>query len=80
MSRVTDSLDNGRVSFGDREEIELASAVDPVCGKEIKRAEAAGAIDYHGTVYFFCSVECKAAFEAEPTQYALVPSAPLPMP
>jgi YHS domain-containing protein len=80
MSRVTDSLDNGRVSFGDREEIELASAVDPVCGREIKRAEAAGAIDYHGTVYFFCSVECKAAFEAEPRQYALVPSAPLSQP
>jgi Cu+-exporting ATPase len=73
MVRVTDSLDEGRVSFGDREEIELASATDPVCGREIRRAEAAGAIDYHGTVYFFCSAACKAAFEADPEQF-IVPS------
>jgi YHS domain-containing protein len=80
MSRVTGSLDDGRVSFGDREEIELASAIDPVCGREVRRAEAAGAVDYHGTLYFFCSIDCKAAFEAEPTQYALSPSAPLTSP
>jgi|1185.fasta_scaffold566501_2 YHS domain-containing protein len=74
MSRVTGSLDDGRVSFGDREEVELASAVDPVCGMEMKRADAASAIDYHGTVYFFCSAECRAAFEDEPQRYAVPPA------
>lgn len=74
MTRVTGSLDDGRVSFGDREEIELASAVDPVCGREIRRAEAAGAIDHHGIVYFFCSPECKAAFESDPDRYAVSPT------
>ena len=69
MTRVTDSLDNGRVAFGDREEIEMASAVDPVCGRELKRADAAGAIDYHGAVYFFCSEACKEQFAADPTLF-----------
>jgi Cu+-exporting ATPase len=66
MTRLTDSLDEGRVSFGDRDEIELATAVDPVCGTELKRADAAGAVDYRGTVYFFCSTSCRDQFSADP--------------
>jgi YHS domain-containing protein len=66
MTRLTDSLDEGRVSFGDRDEIELATAVDPVCGMELKRADAAGAVDYHGMVYFFCSTACRDQFSADP--------------
>jgi YHS domain-containing protein len=69
MTRVTDSLDNGRIAFGDREEIEMASAVDPVCGQELKRADAAAAVDYHGTVYFFCSEACHQQFVADPTLF-----------
>ena len=69
MTRVTDSLDNGRIAFGDREEIEMASAVDPVCGRELKRADAAAAVDYHGTVYFFCSEACHEQFVADPTLF-----------
>jgi YHS domain-containing protein len=78
MSRGPESLDDGRVSFGDRDELELASAVDPVCGREVRRADAAGAIDHHGTVYFFCSLDCKAAFQADPARYALSSTAQLP--
>jgi YHS domain-containing protein len=70
MTRVTDSLDDGRIAFGDREELELASAIDPVCGRELKRAEAAAAVDHHGTVYFFCSEACKQQFVADPTLFA----------
>jgi len=40
-----------------------------VCGRELKRADAAGAIDYHGTVYFFCSEACKEQFAADPTLF-----------
>ena len=75
MTRVTDSLDNGRVSFGNRDEIELATATDPVCGRELKRADAASAIDVHGTVYFFCSEACKQQFVADPTLFTDAPAA-----
>jgi YHS domain-containing protein len=66
---MTESLDDGRVSFGSRDEIELATAKDPVCGRELKRADAAGAIDVHGIVYFFDSIECRDAFAADPDRY-----------
>ena len=69
MARMIDSLDDGRVSFGNRDEIELATATDPVCGKELRRADAAGAIDHHGVVYFFCSVECRDAFASDPDSF-----------
>lgn len=70
MARVMDSLDNGRVSFGNRDEIELATATDPVCSKDLRRADAATAIDHHGIVYFFCSVACRDAFAADPDSFA----------
>lgn len=70
LSKMTLSLDNGRVSFGDHDEIELASATDPVCGCELRRADAAGAIDYHGAVYFFCSTTCRDAFLLDSARYA----------
>jgi YHS domain-containing protein len=69
MTRVTDSLDNGRVAFGDREEIEMAMAVDPVCGRELKRADAAAAVDHHGVVYYFCSQACHDQFAADPSLF-----------
>jgi len=75
---MTLSLDNGRVSFGDRDEIELAMATDPVCGAELRRAEAAGAVDYHGAVYFFCSKSCEETFLAEPERYVVPPAAAQP--
>jgi YHS domain-containing protein len=78
MTRITDSLDNGRVSFGDREEIELAMATDPVCGRELKRADAAGAVDHHGTVYFFCSNDCREKFQARPDAYVTTLSSMTP--
>ena len=70
FSGMTLSLDEGRVSFGDRDEIELATAVDPVCGAELRRADAAAAIDYPGVVYFFCSTGCRDSFLTDPSHYA----------
>jgi YHS domain-containing protein len=66
---MSESLDDGRVSFGNRDEVELATATDPVCGRELKRADAAGAIDVHGTVYFFDTLACRDAFAADPDRY-----------
>jgi YHS domain-containing protein len=70
LLEMTLSLDNGRVSFGDHDEIELATATDPVCACELRRADAAGAVDYHGQVYFFCSTTCRDAFLLDPARYA----------
>ena len=39
--------------------------VDPVCGETV-RTEAAKPSVHDGTVYYFCSRECREAFEAAP--------------
>ena len=48
------------------------SAMDPVCGKVVdpKQAAAAGLRStYQGTAFFFCSDDCKKAFEKDPARY-----------
>ncbi len=42
--------------------------VDPVCRTSV-RTESAKSSVYRGTVYYFCSVEHRDAFEAEPDHY-----------
>jgi YHS domain-containing protein len=73
---MSESLDDGRVSFGNRDEVELATATDPVCGRELKRADAAAALDVHGTVYFFHTLACRDAFVADPDRYTAGEPAP----
>lgn len=41
---------------------------DPVCGKSVRTAEARSSI-HDGTVYYFCSRECREVFEAAPGTY-----------
>lgn len=41
---------------------------DPVCGKEIRTAGAKSSV-HDGWVYYFCSRECREAFEAAPETY-----------
>jgi YHS domain-containing protein len=78
---MSESLDDGRVSFGSRDEIELATATDPVCGRELRRADAAAALDVHGTVYFFHTLACRDAFVADPDRYTSAqPAEPTPAP
>jgi len=43
---------------------------DPVCGMQISRRKAAGVVEHHGTLYYFCSTGCKEKFEKEPKKYA----------
>ena len=45
-----------------------AMDVDPVCGKTVQTAGAKSAV-YDGTVYYFCSRDCREIFEAAPEQY-----------
>lgn len=42
---------------------------DPVCGKTV-RTDAAKPSVHDGFVYYFCSRECREAFEAAPDTYA----------
>ena len=42
--------------------------VDPVCGKTVATDKAKPSV-YAGSVYYFCSRECREVFEAAPDQY-----------
>ena len=48
--------------------------IDPVCGMTVDPEHAAGASEYHGRRYFFCSTSCLERFRADPEQYTGHPS------
>ena len=48
----------------------MASVKDPVCGMMIDSNTAADRSTYRGVTYYFCSVDCRRAFDKEPKQYA----------
>ena len=48
-----------------------ARAVDPVCGMTVQTAGAKSTV-HDGHVYYFCSQDCRAKFEATPTSYLKV--------
>ena len=43
---------------------------DPVCGMEIDPGSAAGTSEYAGQTHYFCNLDCKRSFDAEPEKYA----------
>ncbi len=49
--------------------MELSEVKDPVCGMTVDPAHAAGAAEYNGRKYSFCSVSCLEKFKAHPEQY-----------
>lgn len=42
---------------------------DPTCGMDVTPETAAGKSEYRGQTYYFCSISCKNAFDAEPERY-----------
>jgi len=44
-------------------------ALDPVCGMTVDPSKAAGAFDYKGTKYYFCSKHCLHSFGTDPERY-----------
>ena len=42
---------------------------DVVCGMQVHPAKAAATSEFKGKTYFFCSLSCKAKFDANPAQY-----------
>jgi len=47
----------------------LNMAIDPVCKMEVDEKKAAATSEYKGKKYYFCSVGCKKAFDANPEKY-----------
>lgn len=72
--RVTSSLDDGRTTFvmpdthnrGDAD----VEVLDPVCGMQVS-ADSRDTVrtEYDGTMYSFCSRECKAKFDESPEEF-----------
>ncbi|MFN4260090.1 MAG: heavy metal translocating P-type ATPase [Gemmataceae bacterium] len=54
--------------------------IDPICGMTVDPANAAGAHEYQGTTYYFCSTHCLRKFQAEPAKYLNETAEPEPMP
>jgi len=53
---------------------------DPICGMTVNPASAAGAFEYKGETYFFCSTHCLNKFKQEPDRYLSQPiSTPMPI-
>jgi YHS domain-containing protein len=44
-------------------------AKDPVCGMEVKPAQAAGKTECSGQTYYFCSTACKQRFDQNPDSF-----------
>ncbi len=49
----------------------MASATDPVCGMTVDPDTAEFRAEHKGTMYHFCSTDCKEEFEANPGDYAV---------
>jgi len=43
--------------------------LDPVCKMEVNPASAEAQSEYEGQGFYFCSVECKRKFDADPQRY-----------
>jgi YHS domain-containing protein len=46
-----------------------AMGLDPVCGMEVTPVSAEAQSEYEGVTFYFCSEECKKAFDADPLAY-----------
>jgi YHS domain-containing protein len=48
----------------------MAQVRDPVCNMTIDSAGAVGSSRFDGTTYYFCSLQCKETFDADPAKFA----------
>jgi Cu+-exporting ATPase len=53
-----------------KEDKEMATVKDPVCGMDIDPATAATSEEYEGKTYYFCSENCHRQFVATPERFA----------
>jgi Cu+-exporting ATPase len=52
-----------------KEEIDLAIAIDPVCGMEVETDLTDLTLEHEGTTYWFCGKGCLLEFRDEPAKY-----------
>jgi len=52
----------------------MAKVKDPVCGMTIEDTAAVATSEYGGRRYYFCSQDCKAEFDENPSDYAEAPA------
>jgi P-type Cu+ transporter len=48
---------------------ERVMETDVVCGMKVDPNKAPAQSQYQGQLYYFCSTDCKAKFDANPQQY-----------
>ena len=46
-----------------------ATLHDPVCGMHVTYETAQARSEYDGQIYYFCSIDCKEAFDKAPETY-----------
>lgn len=46
-----------------------ATLHDPVCGMDVTYESAQARSEYNGQIYYFCSLDCKEAFDRAPETY-----------
>jgi YHS domain-containing protein len=49
---------------------EVLMETDVVCGMKVDPTRAPAQSQHQGKLYYFCSTDCKAKFDANPEQYA----------
>jgi Cu+-exporting ATPase len=49
----------------------MTQVVDPVCGETIDRERAKAQVTHGSAEVYFCSHECRRAFQADPDSYPL---------
>jgi Cu+-exporting ATPase len=48
---------------------EAAMGLDPVCKMEVNPVSAEAQSEYQGQTFYFCSIQCKQKFDANPERY-----------
>lgn len=43
--------------------------IDPVCGMDVTYETAQARTEYDGQTFYFCSLDCKEAFDKDPEHY-----------
>ncbi len=70
--RLLEFIDSYMQLDGESDELAKEVATDPVCGMQIIRFAAAASDSYYGHPYYFCSKDCLARFQDDPTQYVQI--------
>ena len=53
-------------------------AMDPMCGMQVRTADAPARSSYGGQRFWFCSDRCRERFDADPARFASPPAGPGP--